>query len=510
MSGADPIASGGDPIASGADPPAPGEWRVLHGWGRTAASRARVVRPRTAVEVAEALSAAQGNGGAIARGAGRSYGDPAQNAGGTVIDATGLRGVRNLDAARELVSVGAGTTLAELLRYLVPHGFTLPVLPGTRHVTVAGAVAADVHGKNHPRDGSFVEHVHSLTLCTPTGEVLEVSHEMEPELLQATAGGMGLTGVITQVTLRIRASSTPWVAADIDRAEDLEQALALMEEGSRGEAEQRGGAGQRGEAGQRDHRYAIAWIDLCGHDGAWGRAVVTRCDDLPAAGSASTGPPPGTRRERCSHHDAPASRIAAKPLLSIPTGIPGWVLRPASVRAFNAWHWRSAPRRERGRLLDMRANLFPLDAVGAWNRLYGAAGLVQYQFAVPRGQERTLRAAAEHLRWRRLPVYLATIKRLGEGSGGLLSFPLPGWTLAMDIPADAPGLHAALDELDELVAQAGGRVYLAKDVRLRPATLAAMYPRLGHFQELRAGVDPHGAMRSDMARRLGLCAQDTR
>lgn len=478
---------------SEADPIAAGEWRVLDGWGRAAPSRSRVVRPRTAAEVAQALRAAQQNGGAIARGAGRSYGDPAQNAGGTVIDATALRGIRELDAARGRVRVGAGTTLAELLRYLVPHGLTLPVVPGTRHVTVAGAVAADVHGKNHPRDGSFARHVHSLQLCTVAGEEIEVSRESEPELLLASAGGMGLTGVIVEATLHTRPLHSPWVSADIDRVGDLEQALALME-----------GGGSK-ERGQRDPRYAIAWIDLCGHDGAWGRAVVTRCDDLDAEGSSPAGPPPATPRPTSPSGNARSPRLAAKPLLSIPTGFPGWVLRPASVRAFNAWRWRSAPRRERGRLLDMQANLFPLDALGAWNRLYGAPGLVQYQFAVPRGQERTLRAAAEHLRRRRLPVYLATLKRLGEGSGGLLSFPLPGWTLALDIPADAPGLKEELDVLDDLVAQAGGRVYLAKDVRLRPATLAAMYLQLERFRDLRARVDPQSAMRSDMARRLGLC-----
>jgi decaprenylphospho-beta-D-ribofuranose 2-oxidase len=476
---------------SAAEPIAAGEWRVLSGWGRTAPSRARVVRPHTSAEVVQALATASENGGVIARGAGRSYGDPAQNAGGTVIDTTGLRGVRELDAARGRVRVGAGTTLAELLRYLIPHGLTLPVLPGTRHVTIAGAIAADVHGKNHPRDGSFARHVHSLLLCTSAGEVVEISRDSQPDLFLASAGGMGLTGVIVEVTLRTRPLRSPWVSADIDRAGDLEQALALLEGGG-------------GDGGQRDPRYAIAWIDLCGYDGAWGRAVVTRCDDLDAEGPSQTGPPPATPQPLSPSSNARSSPLAAQPLLSIPLGFPAWMLRPASVRAFNAWHWRSAPRRERGRPLTMRANLFPLDAVGSWNRLYGA-GLVQYQFAVPRGQERTLRTAAEHLRRRRLPVYLATIKRFGGGSGGLLSFPLPGWTLAMDIPADAPGLHQELDVLDDLVAQAGGRVYLAKDVRLRPTTLAAMYPRLARFQELRAGVDPRGTMRSDMARRLGLC-----
>jgi decaprenylphospho-beta-D-ribofuranose 2-oxidase len=457
---------------------------VLCGWGRTAPSTARVLRPRTSGEAEQALAAAAAQpGGAIARGAGRSYGDVAQNDGGTVIDATGLRGVLDLDVARGLVRAGAGTTLVELLGYLMPHGLTLAVVPGTRHVTVAGAVAADVHGKNHPRDGSFAEHVQSLTLCTPDGEVREVSREREPELLWATAGGMGLTGLIVDATLRTRPLLSPWVAADIDRVPGVERALALMVEGSEGDGRQ--GQGGRGQDGRS--RYAIAWVDLLSSGRAWGRAIVTRSDDIA--------------------HNARSRHLAAQPLLKIPRGFPHQLLRPASVRAFNAWHWRSTAGGAHGRPLDAQANLFPLDVLGAWNRLYGPAGLAQYQFAVPRGAEGTLMRAMEHLRARRLPVYLATIKRFGGGSGGLLSFPLPGWTLAMDIPADAPGLRGALDELDELVVGAGGRVYLAKDARLRAPTLAAMYPELPRFVRVRERVDPRGVLRSDMARRLGLCAK---
>jgi decaprenylphospho-beta-D-ribofuranose 2-oxidase len=521
MSRADTTAAGAsaaDPIAAEHTVVPQGQLRVLSGWGNTAPSAARVLRPRTSAEAAQALAVATAQpGGAIARGAGRSYGDVAQNGGGSVIDTTGLRGVLDLDAAGGLVRVGAGTTLVELLSYLMPHGLTLAVMPGTRHVTVAGAVAADVHGKNHPRDGSFVEHVQSLALCTPDGEVLEVSRERQPELLHATAGGMGLTGVIVEATLRTWPLHSPWVSADIDRVGDVEGALALMGEGGEGKGSE--GNGQRGLSKQP--RYAIAWVDLLSHGGAWGRAVVTRSDDVvrgdasggyaSSEGASATGPPPGKgHRGSALHHNARPPHLAAQPILTIPRGFPRWMLCPASVRAFNAWHWRSAAGGEHGRLLNMQANLFPLDVLGAWNRLYGPAGLVQYQFAIPHGAEGALTKAMEHLRGRRLPVYLASIKRFGGGSGGLLSFPLPGWTLAVDIPADAPGLRAALDELDELVVGAGGRVYLAKDVRLRSHMLGAMYPELPRFRRVRERVDPRGVLRSDMARRLGLCAEDER
>jgi len=175
------------------------------------------------------------------------------------------------------------------------------------------------------------------------------------------------------------------------------------------------------------------------------------------------------------------------------------------MRTFNVLRWRAAPRRERGRRLALAPYFFPLDALGEWNRLYGPAGLIQYQFVIPTGRESALERCFELMRTRRLPVYLAVFKRFGPAFGGPLSFPLEGWTLAADLPAGAPGLRAALDELDEVVAGCGGRVYLSKDARLRADALAAMYPQLDRFHAQRAKVDPEGVLRSDLARRLGLC-----
>jgi decaprenylphospho-beta-D-ribofuranose 2-oxidase len=459
------------------------EQRLLCGWGRTAPTRAWLLRPRTPEEVADALvGSPAARGGAIARGAGRSYGDAAQNGGGAVIDATALRGTLELDAVRGVVRAGAGRTFAELLLFLAARGLTLPVVPGTRHVTVGGALAADVHGKNHLRDGSLSRHVESFTLCTPADGPRPVSPEREGGLFDATLGGMGLTGVVVDAALRVVALRSARAVADIDRLDSLEQAVALL-------------------AGVQSHRYAIAWVDLLSEGAAFGRSVLTLSDEGPS--SSELGDP-------ASHRGAQGSRAAPlslRPCLTVPRGFPGGLLRPAVVRAFNALHWRSAPRRERGRSLSMSAQLFPLDALGAWSRLYGSAGLLQYQFAVPLGQEEALLRVVHRLRARRLPVYLAVLKRFGPGGpgSGPLSFPLEGLTLAIDLPAGAPGVYGALEEADALVAGAGGRVYLAKDARLRPSTLAAMYPDLERFQELRARVDPDGVLRSDLGRRLGLC-----
>ncbi|HWX95487.1 MAG TPA: FAD-binding oxidoreductase [Solirubrobacteraceae bacterium] len=454
--------------------------RSLTGWGRTRASRAKVYRPGSVQEVLEVLGSGAGrHGGLIARGAGRSYGDAAQNAGGDVLDMTGVRRILSIDRERRLVSAEAGATVAELLSALAANGLMLPVVPGTRHVTLAGAIASDIHGKNHHRDGGMARHVASISLCTPAGERLEVSPESDPELFHATLGGMGLTGVILQATLR--ADPLPaCVVEDADRTDSLDQTLALM-------------------TAEDPHRYSVAWLDLLAGGSKTGRAIVSRSDPLPPEAEREQGAP---ARDR---HGKRVGMQLRKPLFDVPRRFPGALLHPSGVRAFNALRWRSAPRTQRGHELALAPYFFPLDVLGEWNRLYGKGGLIQYQFVVPVGQEAALMECFELIRRRRLPVYLAVFKRLGAAFGGPLSFPLEGWTLAADLPADAPGLGAALDELDQLVAGCGGRVYLSKDVRLRPEVVRAMYPELERFEAQRARVDPEGILRSDLARRVGLC-----
>jgi decaprenylphospho-beta-D-ribofuranose 2-oxidase len=465
-----------------AHPQLTGAERTLWGWGRTSRSRCRVSAPRAVDDVLRALgSQAATSTGVIARGAGRSYGDAAQNAGGEVLDMGGLQRIVSIERERGLITAQAGATVAQLMSALARGALTLPVVPGTRHVTLAGAIASDIHGKNHHRDGALARHVSAISLCTPALGLIELSPREDPDLFYATLGGMGLTGVIVQATLRAEPLPAPWVTADTDRTEGLAQTLELM-------------------SGPERHRYSVAWLDLLAEGPRMGRAIVSRADPLPGDEA-----PRSARGSRLAAGRAFTQTLSRRPHLEVPRGLPAALLHPASIRAFNAMRWRAAPRRERGRTLALAPYFFPLDALGEWNRLYGPAGLIQYQFVIPAGQEPALEQSFELIRTRRLPVYLAVFKRFGPAYGGPLSFPLEGWTLAIDMPAAAPGLRGTLDELDELIAGCGGRVYLTKDARLRRDVLRAMYPGLERFHAQRARVDPDGIMRSDLARRLGLC-----
>jgi decaprenylphospho-beta-D-ribofuranose 2-oxidase len=445
--------------------PLAGPVRLLSGWGRTLPSRARVLRPTSEEQVAELLASGC-VGGAIARGAGRSYGDPAQNAGGAVLDMTAMSSIEALDPELGEAHVQAGVTFEQLLQDLAVRGMTLPVVPGTRHLTVGGAIASDVHGKNHPVAGSFAAQLREMTVCTPGEGPLRALPETD--LFRATAGGMGLTGVVTSARLRTIPLRNPMAVADIDRVASVEEAMALM------------------SSSERTHTHTIAWLDLMAPGRHFARAVVTR---------SSEGPEQGPERDL---------RMPRAGRLTVPAGVPSGLLAPAVVRAFNEALWLRAPRSARGRLLDAGEQLFPLDKVADWNRVYGREGLIQYQFVVPPQQDGTVRSVLELLRGAGLPMYLAVIKRFGSPSGGMLSFPVPGWTLAVDIPAGAPGLSRALARADELVATAGGRLYLAKDARMSAQTLQDTYPSLPSFRELRARLDPHDVLRSDMGRRLGL------
>lgn len=410
--------------------------------------------------------------GVLARGLGRSYGDAAQNAGGCVVSMTGLAGIAAIDVPGARVTVDAGISLAALIGRLLPLGLFPAVTPGTRYVTVGGAIAADIHGKNHHRDGSFCQHVESLELLTPAGEQAVATPEANPDLFWATAGGMGLTGVILRATLRLLRVETDRVRVDIERAADLGDAMARMESGDAG------------------YRYSVAWIDCLAGGRRLGRSVLMRGDHA-------------SRDELEPSERTRAPSLAGEPRLAAPRWAPPGLLRPSTVRAFNELWFRSAPKEERGRLEPLERFFYPLDAVRGWNRLYGPRGLIQYQLAVPAGRDEAVRAALERLRSGRCPSFLAVLKRFGPASG-MLSFPLPGWTLALDVPADADGLAGLLDDLDEIVAEADGRVYLAKDSRLRPELLRTMYPELGRWRRVRAEADPGGLMRSDLSRRLGL------
>ncbi|MFM9632013.1 MULTISPECIES: FAD-binding protein [Streptomyces] len=448
----------------------PAETVSVTGWGRTAPTTARLIRPRT---YEEAVTAVRDSGarGSIPRGLGRAYGDAAQNAGGAVLDMTGLDQIHAIDVAGGSVLCDAGVSLHHLMEALLPLGWFVPVTPGTRYVTVGGAIGADIHGKNHHVSGSFSRHVVSLELLTADGTVRTV--RPGTDLFDATAGGMGLTGVILTATLRLQPVATTLMSVDTERATDLDDLMARL------------------TATDHRYRYSVAWIDLLARGTATGRAVLTRGDHAPLAAL------PARARS------APLSFRPAR-LPAAPAYVPEGLLTRRTVGLFNELWYRRAPRARRGELQRLSAFFHPLDGVPHWNRVYGRGGFVQYQFVVGHGREETLRRIVGRIARRRCPSFLAVLKRFGDADPGWLSFPVPGWTLALDIPANLPGLGAFLDELDAEVAAAGGRVYLAKDSRLRPDLLTSMYPRLDDFRALRAELDPRGVFVSDLARRLTL------
>ncbi|WP_151771670.1 FAD-binding oxidoreductase [Streptomyces abyssomicinicus] len=442
------------------------------GWGRTAPTVARVVRPRSYDEAVAAVRDCGARGG-IPRGLGRAYGDAAQNAGGAVLDMTGLDRIHAVDAAGGVVLCDAGVSLHRLMRVLLPLGWFVPVTPGTRYVTVGGAIGADIHGKNHHVCGSFSRHVLSMELLTADGTIRAVSPG-DP-LFDATCGGMGLTGVVLTASLRLQPVETSWMTVDTERARDLDDLMARL------------------TATDHRHRYSVAWIDLLARGAATGRAVLTQGDHAPPDAL------PRSRRARRDPLEFRPSRLPAAPSF-----LPDGLLGRTTVGVFNELWYRRAPRRRTGEPQRLHTFFHPLDGVPHWNRVYGRGGFVQYQFVVGYGAEESLRRIVRRVSERRCPSFLAVLKRFGDGDPGWLSFPTAGWTLALDVPAGLPGLGGLLDELDEEVAAAGGRVYLAKDSRLRPELLPAMYPRLDEFRALRAELDPRGVFTSDLSRRLGL------
>jgi decaprenylphospho-beta-D-ribofuranose 2-oxidase len=430
-----------------------------------------VLAVRTPEEVVEALRSAPARG-VLPRGLGRSYGDLAQNGGGLILDVTGLARVLELDEERGVARVDGGCSLGELLRTIVPAGWFLPVTPGTRQVTVGGAIAADVHGKNHHRDGSFGRYVESLELLDAAGESRRLDPWSTSDEFAATLGGLGLTGVVVEASLRLLPIETSMMKVDVERAEDLDDTLARL------------------RAGDHRYRYSVAWLDLRARGSRLGRSVLMRGD-------------------HALRQDLEQRRASGDPLARSEAhtfGVPRWAsvapfLRGPAGDAFNELYFRRAPREGRDLFQSIDAFFYPLDAVRDWNRLYGRGGFLQYQFVVPLGSEGILDELVVLLAAARPAPVLAVLKQFGPESGPL-SFAIPGWTLSVDLALPSPELGPLLDRADELVVGAGGRVYLAKDSRLLAERFRSMYPRFDEWRESQSRLDPLGRMQGDLARRL--------
>ncbi len=419
-----------------------------------------------------AMLKALAGSGVVARGLGRSYNDAAQLSGGSFIDTTIWNHVLHFDPSTGLLKVEAGASLDQLMREFSEAGFFVPVTPGTRQVTIGGAIACDVHGKNHHQDGSFTDFVTSIDLATPNG-VVTLTKQEHPLLFNATCGGMGLTGVILNATLRLIRIESTYMKVDTKRTNSLDEVLALMES-------------------EDDHyRYSVAWVDSLARGSSLGRAVLTQGDHAHLSDLGK------------SHLKAPLE-FKPKTLFSAPDLFPSGILNSLTIKAFNEMWYQKSPKKEIGAIHHAASFFHPLDVVDNWNRIYGSKGFVQYQYVVPFGQEDVVKNSLELLSKNKAGSFLTVLKRFGKSNNGLISFPMKGWTLALDLPVGPATLPRLFDQLDEMVIEAGGRVYLAKDGRVSKYRLKAMYPQLEEFKRIVESVDPTRILRSDLSRRLGI------
>src|ERR1700730_3170080 len=447
----------------------------LTGWGRTAPTVAQVLSTPDPEVIAKAVAHAADGGtrGVIARGLGRSYGDNAQNGGGLVIDMTGLNRIRSINSDDGLVDVDAGVNLDQLMRAALPLGLWVPVLPGTRQVTVGGAIACDIHGKNHHSAGSFGDHIRSIELLTADGDVRQLTPDgPESELFWATVGGNGLTGIILRATIQMTPTETAYFIADGDVTASLDETIAFHSDGS-----------------EANYTYSSAWFDAISAPPKLGRAAVSRgslarLDQLPKK----------LQRDPL--------KFEAPQLLTFPDIFPnGLANKYTFVPIGELWYRKSGT--YRGKIQNLTQFYHPLDMFGEWNRGYGKAGFAQYQFVVPTSAVDEFKSIIADIQKSGHYSFLNVFKLFGEGNQAPLSFPIPGWNVCVDFPIK-PGVGELLGELDRRGRQFGGRGHTAQDSRGAGETVHTMSPRIGEWIAVRRKADPHGVFASDMARRLEL------
>jgi decaprenylphospho-beta-D-ribofuranose 2-oxidase len=432
---------------------------TLAGWGRYPVATGHELRG----EDLEALT----SGVALTRGLGRSYGDaslPAQSTDTVAASPLADRLLR-FDATTGVVRAEAGFPLWRLNRLFLPRGWFTPVTPGTHYVTLGGMAAADVHGKSHHRDGCFGEHVTALKMRVADGRVLECSDEHERELFRATLGGMGLTGHILEVEFRMHRIPSPWIWQESERCADFDSLLDAL------------------HAAGKAWPMTVCWADFLNRGPHYGRGLLMK----------GRWAEPG---------EAPPHAPRFRQPLSVPPVFPSWLLQRWMVQAFNQLNYLKHGTRLRTGIVHPETFFYPLDVIRNWNYAYGKRGFTQYQCVLPAGDNR---AGHHHLlqtlQAQRADVFLCVIKDCGPEGKGMLSFPRPGVSYALDIPI-GPRIQSIVDALNEVVLAEGGRVYLAKDALTRGEHYRAMEPRLDAWNAVRRKWDPHGRLRSAQSLRL--------
>ena len=430
----------------------------LHGWGRYPVIDAETPTFESAAQAAEVLARP---GHWIPYGMGKSYGDSALNR--QAIMTRRFNKLLDFDPAKGVVTCESGVTLSELIDIFLPMGWFLQVVPGTKLITVGGAIASDVHGKNHHAAGCFSSSLIALRLMLPDGAVVDCSQRENRELFQATCGGMGLTGLILEATLALQPVQSAFIRETIIRCRHLAEVFEQFET-------------------FRHIPYSVAWIDCLATGGNLGRSVLMLGEH---AADKRLRMPPGR----------PAS---------IPLECPGFLLNRYSVSLFNHLYFNLHPQRPQNSLKPIDAFFFPLDRIAHWNRMYGRRGFTQYQFVLPkRASYEGLRTMLGRIARSGIGSFLAVLKLFGRENDNYLSFPMEGYTLALDFKIQ-PRLFPLLDELDRVVADHGGRLYLTKDARMQRQTLVNGYPRLKQFEAVRTRFGLSEKMNSLQSLRLGI------
>jgi FAD/FMN-containing dehydrogenase len=439
---------------------------IVAGWGNYPRAETRML---AAFGPGDAARFAGAEASLIARGAGKAYGDAAIGADAT-LSLRSLDRFIAFDPERKLLTVEAGVTLAAVIDAMLPRGFFPPVVPGTMLLTIGGLVAANAHGKNHHLAGGFGNHIESLTLVQADGQSITCSATENAELFRATIGGMGLTGIITTVTLRVMAVETPFIRQELIAAPNLDALFRAFEE-------------------SKDWTYTVAWTDCLAGGSARGRSIFFRGEHalVSEVDPARTMP----RALELKRH-------------ALPLDFPSFTMNHLSARAFNELTWQNGRYRQGPSIIGWDKYFFPLDAIANWNRVYGRRGFVQHQFVVPKARGRdALGEVLSIMAARNAPACLAVLKLLGPDEAGMLSFPMEGYTLAVDFPA-TPSVLKLLDELDAVVRAYNGRLYLAKDSRQSRETFEGGYPQLNAFRDLRRAAGAASRFRSLQSDRLGI------
>lgn len=425
------------------------------GWGRVQKAHGEMARPERAATLAQIMQESP----APAIGMRRSYNDSCLNDGGRVIDMTRMDKILSFDSETGVLEVEAGAQVGDLLRLFAPKGWIPAVVPGTGFPTVGGAIGHDIHGKNHQLIGTFGQHVLSVTLLQPGGKKITASPERNKTLFRATIGGLGQTGVI--LSARLQMVPTPGTAMRVKetRAENFDHFLELLD--------------------NSPFRYTVGWIDGIAKGSALGRGILEEAELT--------------------------SGVEKRPLpaVTVPFDLPGFALSPPTVKIFNTMYYHKVPAAGKTSVMPIPAHVFPLDKLYEWNRLYGKRGFHQFQCVVPVEEAGALKEMVRKIAHSGQGSPLAVLKRMGPGRGGMMSFPMEGYTLAIDFPARDKA-ERIIRDLEAMTMEARGRLYLGKDALATGEQIKAMYPEWQDWATEAAKADPEGALITDMVRRLNL------